>query len=118
MPEFISDDQSYSELLAMLNNIHLTEKAGADFDLRFIYEDWWLGDTAVIEHLSLVKGSWEVRLLFAHHKQPMRFLQKRITSAADQQRAAMTAYYMRKLAAKDQRGTLVVDINDLHLAAN
>lgn len=118
MPQFAIDDSSFSALAEMLNNIRDTERSGADHDLRFIYEDWWLHDTAVIEHLHLMKGSWEVRLLFAHAKQPTKFLQKRITSAADQQRAALTAYYMRKLAAKDQRGTLVINVQDLRLSNN
>lgn len=116
--EFSMDEQSYAELLAMLNNLHLTEKSGADHDLRFIYEDWWLGDTAVIENLSLVQGAWEIRLLFAHHKHPMKFLQRCIVSYSSKQKAELTAFYMRRLAAKDQRGTLTININDFIVSVN
>ncbi|MFM7429642.1 MAG: hypothetical protein ACKO1F_07050 [Flammeovirgaceae bacterium] len=116
--EFTMDENSYAELLAMLNNLHLTEKSGADHDLRFIYEDWWLGDTAVIENLALVQGAWQIRLLFAHHKQPMKFLQRCIVSHSSKQKAEQTAFYMRRLAAKDQRGTLAVDLNDFSVSSN
>jgi hypothetical protein len=116
--EFSMDEKSYAELLAMLNSIHLTEKSGSDQDLRFIYEDWWLGDTAVIENLVLVQGSWQIRLLFAHHKEPLKFLQRSIVSFASKEKAELTAFYMRRLAAKDQRGTLILNVNDFTLSAN
>lgn len=118
MAEFIMDDKSYSDLLAMLGNLHRTERNGADHDLQFIYDNWWLGDTAVIENLALVKGAWEVRLVFAHHKHPLKFLQRSITSFSSEKKAKLTAFYMRKLAAKDQRGTLTVSIDDFAIAVN
>jgi hypothetical protein len=116
--EFSMDENSYADLLAMLNNLHLTERSGADQDLLFIYEDWWLGDTAVIENLALVQGAWQIRLLFAHHKHPLKFLQRSIVSFASKSKAELTAFYMRRLAAKDQRGTLTVSITDLTLSDN
>jgi hypothetical protein len=116
--EFSMDEKSYAELLTMLNNMHLTEKSGADHDLGFIYEDWWLGDTAVIDNLALVQGAWEIRLLFAHHKQPMKFLQRCICSYSSKQKAELTAFYMRRLAAKDQRGTLCINANDFIISVN
>ena len=115
---FSMDDKSYEDLLSMINNLHLTEKAGIDQDINFIYEDWWLGDTAVIDNLVKVEGAWQIRLLFAHHKQPLKFLQKSIVSFASKPKAELTAFYMRRLAAKDQRGTLNLDLNDFDLPLN
>jgi hypothetical protein len=96
--EFSMDEKSYAELLTMLNNMHLTEKSGADHDLGFIYEDWWLGDTAVIDNLALVQGAWEIY--------------------SSKQKAELTAFYMRRLAAKDQRGTLCINANDFIISVN
>jgi hypothetical protein len=86
--------------------------------MNFYRNDFWLSDTAVIERLQKRKGTWEINLLFAHHKTPLKFLTRRITSHTCPKRAQTMAFYMRRLAAKDQRGTLSLDINDLHLSLN
>jgi hypothetical protein len=117
-PVFMMPPALYAKMLDELSNLFFTEKLGLDADMNFYRDDIWLSDTAVIETLLLRKGTWEVSLLFAHHKMPLKFLTRRITSHSCPKRARTMAFYMRRLAAKDQRGTLSVDINDLHLSLN
>lgn len=108
----------YAKMLDELSNLFFTEKLGLDSDMNFYRNDFWLTDTAVIDMLLLRKGAWEINLLFAHHKTPLKFLSRRITSHSCPKRARIMAFYMRRLAAKDQRGTLSLDINDLNLTLN
>lgn len=117
-PSFTMPSDFYSKMLDGLSNLFFTEKLGQDIDMNFYRDDFWLSDTAVIELLQLRKGLWEVNLLFAHHKTPLKFLSRRITSHSCPKRASTMAFYMRRLAAKDQRGTLSLDINDLNLTLN
>ena len=115
---FTMSPELYAKMLDELSNLFFTEKLGLDSDMNFYRNDFWLTDTAVIEMLLLRKGAWEVNLLFAHHKTPLKFLSRRITSHSCPKRARTMAFYMRRLAAKDQRGTLSLDINDLNLTPN
>lgn len=115
---FSMPPELYAKMLDELSNLFFTEKLGLDSDMNFYRNDFWLTDTAVIEMLLLRKGAWEVNLLFAHHKTPLKFLSRRITSHSCPKRARTMAFYMRRLAAKDQRGTLTLDINDLNLTLN
>ncbi len=115
---FSMSAELYAKMLDELSNLFFTEKLGLDVDMNFYRNDLWLSDTAVIELLQLRKGAWEINLLFAHHKIPLKFLSRRITSHACPKRARIMAFYMRRLAAKDQRGTLSIDINDLNLTLN
>jgi hypothetical protein len=108
----------YMKMLDELSNLFCTEKLGLDSDMNFYRNDFWLSDTAVIESLQLRKGTWEINLLFAHHKMPLKFLSRRITSHTCPKRARTIAFHMRRMAAKDQRGTLTLDINDLNLSLN
>lgn len=110
--------EMYALMLDGLSNLFFTEKTGLDADMNFYRDDMWLSDTAVIELLQRRKGAWEVTLLFAHHKTPLKFLSRRISSYSCPKRAQLTAQYMRRQAAKDQRGTLTLNINDLHLTLN
>lgn len=108
----------YSSMLDGLSNLFFTEKLGLDADMNFYRDDFWLTDTAVIELLQMRKGTWEINLLFAHHKFPLKFLSRRITSNTCLKKARTMAFFMRRQAAKDQRGTLMVDIKDLNLSLN
>jgi hypothetical protein len=117
-PAFSLSVELYGRMLDSLSNLFSTEKLGEDADMNFYRDDLWLCDTAVIELLQKRKGCWEVHLIFAHHKTPMKFLSRRITSHACPKRAQMMAFYMRRQAAKDQRGTLKVDIADLQVTLN
>ena len=115
---FTMPPELYAKMLDELSNLFFTEKLGLDSDMNFYRNDFWLTDTAVIDMLLLRKGAWEINLLFAHHKTPLKFLSRRITSHSCPKRARIMAFYMRRLAAKDQRGTLSLDINDLNLTLN
>jgi hypothetical protein len=115
---FYMAPELYAKMLDELSNQFFTEKLGLDKDLNFYRDDIWLSDTAVIELLQLRKGAWEIVLLFAHHKTPLKFLSRRITSHSCPKRAKTMAFYMRRLAAKDQRGTLKVDIKDMNITLN
>ncbi len=115
---FSMPSELYAKMLDELSNLFFTEKLGLDSDMNFYRDDFWLSDTAVIELLQFRKGSWDVTLLFAHHKTPLKFLSRRITSHSCPKRARTVAFYMRRLAAKDQRGTLSVDISDLNISLN
>lgn len=108
----------YAKMLDGLNDLHQLDILGSQFDLRFISDDYWLGDTAVIDKLFYRKGTWEVALVFAHHKCPVKFIARRITRHSCPKKAAQIGHYLRRAAAKDQRGTLYVDINELNLPYN
>ena len=115
---FRLDNNTYRMMLQSLDNLHFSDGVGEVRDLNFIKDDVWLYDTAVIENLERRRGTWEINLLFAHHEQPLKFLSRRITTQACPKRAAMMAFYMRRLAAKDQRGTLEVKLQDFNLSPN
>lgn len=115
---FHLDDSTYRIMLQSLDSLHLTDGVGDVRDLDFIKDDVWLFDTAVIENLARRRGTWEINLLFAHYQQPLKFLSRRITSETCPRRAALVASLMRRQAAKDQRGTLTVKLEDLNLPEN
>jgi hypothetical protein len=117
-PFFTTPPELYAAMLDRLSNLFFTDKLGLDRDMNFYRDDQWLSDTAVIDRLDCRKGTWEVTLLFAHYKTPMKFISRRIVSNACPKRAGTMAFYMRRLAAKDQRGTLRLDIADLNLTLN
>lgn len=99
----------YDLLLKGMNGQYDLEKPGTEDDLRFVHTDFWLQDTAVIEDVERRSGLWRVSLLFVHHVNPYKFIKRSIRSYADLRKALTAAHYMRRQAAKDQRGTLVVE---------
>ena len=109
--DFYLDEKAYQVLLDACNNLHFTEIVGGVVDFNLLYDDYWLQDSAVIENIRFARGEWEVYLVFAHYKNPYRLIKRKITSCFCQSKAKTFAYYMRRLAAKDQRGTLQVDKN-------
>ncbi len=106
---FHLDERAYQALLSLLNNQHFTEVVGGIVDFNLLFDDDWLQDSAVIENIECRRGQWEVHLVFAHYKNPYRLIKRKITTCFCRHQAETHAYYMRRLAAKDQRGTLVVD---------
>lgn len=115
---FVIDQAAYANLLAGLNNLHFTECKGDLSDFGLYANDQWLADTAVIEQLTRSRGEWQVELLFASIHDPLKFLKRRITSNPCPKRAAQQAHFMRRLAAKDQRGTLTVSAQQLNPCLN
>lgn len=118
MDKFHLDKQAYEELLNLLNNQHFTEVPGLPSDMEFLSDDWWLRDTAVIENIVKRKGMWEVHLVFAYYQEPYKLIKRVISCYTSKAKAELTAWYMRRLAAKDQRGTLKVDIKDFKLCSS
>ncbi|MCB9080600.1 MAG: hypothetical protein H6555_02700 [Lewinellaceae bacterium] len=112
------DDQSYQQMLQWLGGLHFQEIAGDLRDLDFISQDVWLANTVVIDWVVRRKGCWEIHLVFASQDQPLRFLSRFITSNPSLPKTQMMAGYMRRLAAKDQRGTLTLSVQDFGLSLN
>ena len=95
-------------MLSYLDTLLSSGKNGTDKDVLFIDDDYWLQDTAVIENVEKRRGEWNIYLVFAHSRTPLKFIKRKIVNFACPKRAALAAHYMRRLAAKDQRGTLIV----------
>lgn len=115
MKPFELDKDSYDALLDFLNNQHFVDKPGLSSDMNFLSDDWWLRDTAVSESVVRREGMWEVQLVFAHYQNPLKLIKRVITRYASLKKAEHHAAYMRRLAAKDQRGTLKVELKDFSL---
>ncbi|MBU6342721.1 MAG: hypothetical protein KGS48_14600 [Bacteroidetes bacterium] len=117
-PKFSISEAVYAQMLEGLNDLFRNDKLGNQLDWRFISDDYWLGDAAVIERIVRRKGIWEIELVFAHHKNPVQFISRVITHHSCPKRAAQIGQFMRRAAAKDQRGTLTVNIDELNLPHN
>jgi len=115
MGEFQLDPGAYDELLNLLNNQHFTEVPAPARDMDFLSDDWWLRDTAVIENIVPREGMWEIHLVFAHYLEPQKLIKRVISRHPSKEKAELNAWYMRRLAAKDQRGTLKVNLDDFKL---
>ncbi|MCG8328509.1 MAG: hypothetical protein MI974_12525 [Chitinophagales bacterium] len=115
MDNFQLDNDAYNELLNLLNNQHFTDKSGCQEDMDFLSDDWWLRDTAVIENIVKREGMWEIHLVFAHYQEPKKLIKRVISRFTCKNKAELNAWYMKRLAAKDQRGTLKVNLDDFKL---
>jgi hypothetical protein len=113
-----SDNQSYNNMLNLLNNLYFTDRPAEELDLRFLSDDWWLSDTAVIESVSKRKGSWEIHLTFVYYLQPCRFIRRFIRTVFHAGKVEMIASFMRRAAAKDQRGTLEIHLHQFGFCDN
>ncbi len=118
MDNFHLDGNAYNELLNLLNNQHFTDKPAFCSDMEFLSDDWWLRDTAVIENIVNRDGMWEIQLVFAHYQEPQKLIKRVISRYPSKDKAELNAWYMKRLAAKDQRGTLRVDLKDFGLCSN
>ena len=102
------DEEAYSSMLEGLHVFHTTNMPGSGIDADFIQDDYWLQNTVVIENIERRNGCWNIFLVFAHHLQPLKFIKRSISSFSCFKKATITAHYMRRIAAKDQRGTLFI----------
>ncbi len=118
MSKFQLDNAAYTNLLDGLNNLYFTDIRGDSADFSFYYNDDWLSDSAVIDKLTYCRGEWTVELVFAYTLNPIQFIKRAITSHPCPKRAAQKAYFMRRLAAKDQRGTLTVSSERMSICPN
>ncbi len=107
-----------SEMHHFLDNESYVGRMAGPVDMLFITDGSWLKDAAVIDVISNRQGAWDVALIFANYKDPLQLIVRNITRCFSHQKATATAFYLRKEAAKDRRGTLYVSIGDLHLCSN
>ncbi len=115
---FKLSSELYAQMLDRLNTLHLTDKLGFEGDLSVFENDYWLCDSAVVERIIRRKGTWDIVLVFVDCVMPLKLLARRITSNTCPNRAAMIGAYMRRLAAKDQRGTISISINQFEIPLN
>ncbi len=115
---FKIDTVAYAQLMKGLNDLFFAERKGNSSDFRLYFDDLWLSDTAVIDDIHKSKGEWSVDLVFVSIHNPLKFIRRFIVSHPCPKRAAQKAHFMRRLAAKDQRGTLEVKIELLNLCEN
>ncbi len=94
------------------------DKKGGREDIKFTREAKWVKDSAVIENVFYKNGMWQINLLFAHYKDPLQFIIRKITSCASEKKATLAGYLFKKNAAKDQRGTLVINEKDFKFCEN
>lgn len=116
--KFHIDSKLYESVLELINDQHFVEIKGNIKDFSFLYDDAWLYDTAVIENLVFAYGQWDVELVFVQYNNHLKLLKRKIVSYSDKKKAALTATLMRRMAAKDQRGTLTVDLEQINLNNN
>lgn len=112
------DEDAYSNMLEAINRMAATDRAGTQADAAFMNEDFWLQDTAVIENIERRSGQYVIFLVFAHYLKPLKFLKRKIVQYSCPRKAAMVAHYMRRQAAKDQRGTLTVNARLINVVFN
>lgn len=113
------DFETYKWLLKSLNTASLHDGSKATLeDIDFIKDDTWLSATSVIENVAKRKGSWHIDLVFAYYKDPLRFIIRKITQHNSFKQATLIASLFRRQAAKDQRGTIEIDIDKLNIHYN
>tara|TARA_B100001245_G_C22799545_1_gene385445 strand:- start:198 stop:563 length:366 start_codon:yes stop_codon:yes gene_type:complete len=106
------DQFCYELMLSGLNDQSLTDLNGAHIDLALFYDDQWLMDSAVVENVVYNKGHWDIYLVFVDPLHPLKLIRRKISSYFTEKKALQAGNYMRRLAAKDQRGTIKVDISN------
>ena len=103
------DKKTYKLLLQFKQHSMDSGKLGKNRDLDFLQDDLWLQDAAVFDRVVRINGSWQVFLVFVHYRNPLLLIKRFIKSQISRQKAKVDAVYMKRLAAKDQRGTLHVN---------
>lgn len=116
-PRIYIDKQCYEVLMDFMNVQSVFDQRGEYLDLNLFYSDEWLLDSAVIENVTERNGNWDIYLVFAHIVDPLKLIKRKITKCTTLKRAELTANHMRRLAAKDQRGTLKID-DSIFLSCN
>ena len=110
--------KAYAELLNLMNRQYFCERVGKSNDYSFLQADHWLKDSAVIDQVIRTQEGWSIFLVFAHAVYPYRLIRRFIDQINHPKKAIVAAEYMRRLAAKDQRGTLTVRMSDFDLCIN
>lgn len=118
-PKCNIDYDTYKWLLKSINTGLLYNDVKADEkDMGFIKDDTWLSETSVIEQIAQRNGLWQIDLLFAYQKEPLRFIIRKISSHTSYKQAALLGSIFRRQAAKDQRGTITLDVDVLQINSN
>ncbi|HMP30969.1 MAG TPA: hypothetical protein PKD85_15285 [Saprospiraceae bacterium] len=113
------DYETYHWLLTNLNSHALHDgTSGKLKDLDFIKDDKWLTETSVIDHVCKRNGTWCIDLVFAAYKQPLKLIIRKITAYSCRKKALLHGSIFRRQAAKDQRGTLTITIEDFNISQN
>ncbi len=108
----------YEAVLRSLDRQFWAERVGEYCDMHFMVNDHWMRDTAVVENVIQRDGLWKIYLTFAHYKNPLLLIRREISRCFSKRTALIYGQYMRRIAAKDPRGTLEVDINDFVIHSN
>ena len=114
----IISESVLSAMYVFLDNEKYAGQIAQPEDLLFIEDGSWLKDAAVIDSICNRHGAWDVYLVFAHYKNPLQLIVRNITRCFSEQKAQAAAFYIRKEAAKDRRGTLYVSMKDLDICKN
>lgn len=112
------DPGTYSLLLNYKQSSQDTGKKAPSKDLAFLAEDLWLQDTIVYDWVVNLNGNWQIFLVFVYHQDPFLLIKRFVKSHISEKRARMDGHYMRRVAAKDQRGTLSMEKQRLNICPN
>ncbi|MEO0898109.1 MAG: hypothetical protein AAFY71_16990 [Bacteroidota bacterium] len=112
------DKSSYKLLLAYKKATSKVDQKGNEEDFEFLYDDLWLQDAVVLERVVKLNGTWNLFLLFAHMNNPLLLIHRFIKTQYSFEKAMLDAVYMRRLAGKDQRGTLKLNTNQFQISSN
>ncbi len=112
------DSGLYKRILKSLDVQFQLETAGNRQDMAFMVNDRWMRDTAVVENVIRRDGLWKIFLIFAHYRNPLLLIRREISECFSKNTAMIYGQYMRRIAAKDPRGTLEVDIRDFTIHLN
>lgn len=101
----------YDLALERLSEQHFTNARIGIEDYFVCQDDAWLMDSAVAEEVVRRDGMWCIYLIFLNPLQPLQFCRRFIVKQVQKKKAFLMANFMRRLAAKDQRGTIRVPTN-------
>ena len=112
------DQHTYSLLLEHKQSSLFHDQPGQLEDLAFLEEDLWLQDTVVFDWVSRLAGTWQIFLVFVYHEDPFLLIMRYIKSQISESKAKMEGSYLRRSAAKDQRGNLELNEGKFRLCQN
>jgi len=75
----VISDAVLLEMNYFLNNEKQVGQTALPVEMLFITDGAWLKDAAVIDAISNRDGTWDIYLVFAHHKKPLQLIVRYIT---------------------------------------
>ncbi|MCI5080625.1 MAG: hypothetical protein MRY78_02980 [Saprospiraceae bacterium] len=100
------------------NFSQVSDSPGKLTDLQVLQAEDWLADTEVKYAIRFTKGRWEVSLVFIDITNPLRFVKWAINNCATYNKARIFGDHYRRIAARDVRGYLKSNLEDLQLCMN